>query len=88
MGRVNQNKLIELAKHKTKYDYDKTTNSSSFKIGDLVLIRLESRKKSQSPYIGTYEIIRIQGVNSILKVKDKEKLYQSNSLKLYNKNCN
>ena len=77
--------LIALAKHKTKYEYDKTTNSSSFNVGDLVLVRLESRNKNQCPCIIPFEIIKEQGVNSILKVKEKEKIYHNNSLKLYKK---
>ena len=82
----NARHFIELAKQKSKNEYDKTMNSSSFCVGDLVLVRLESRKKNQSPYIGPFEIIKVQGVNSILKVKDKEKLYHNNSLKLYKTN--
>ena len=63
--------------------YDKNTNISNFNTGDLVLIKLESRKKNQSPYKGPYKILKRLGRNSLLKVDNLEKIYHNNILKLY-----
>ena len=82
---TNAKKLINIAKEKSKLIYDKSINISDFDIGDLVLIKLESRKKNQSPYHGPYEIIKRMGVNSTLNVNNVEKIYHNNTLKLYKK---
>lgn len=79
-------KIINNVKNKRKIDYDKYTNISNLKIGDLVLVRLESRKKSQSPYHGPYRIIETDDVNSIIEIKGEHKKLHNNSLKKYNAN--
>lgn len=79
----NAKKLIDIAKQKSKEMYDKNTNISNFNTGDLVLIKLESRKKNQSPYKGPYKILKRLGMNSLLKIDNLEKIYHNNILKLY-----
>lgn len=77
---------LQITKQKTKTHYDKHTNIENLEVGDLVFIRLESRKKSQSPYHGPYKIIERKGINSILDVRGKPKIYHNNSLKKYKQN--
>lgn len=76
-------KLLEIAKAKRKLTYDKKINTANFKIGDLVLIKYETRRKNVSPYHGPYKIIKTLEENSILDINGKEKTYHNNSLKLY-----
>ena len=84
----NAKKYINMAKEKSKIIYDKNILNNNFNIGDLVLVKYESRKKNQSPYHGPYEIIRKENVNSYLNINDKEKMFHNNSLKLYKKKTN
>ena len=77
--------LINNAKNKSKILYDRDKSNTHFNIGDLVLVKLETRKKNQAPYHGPYEIIRINNVNSVILINGKEKEYHNNILKLYKK---
>lgn len=77
--------LTYKSKEKTKLVYDKKLNKTELDIGDLVLVKIETRKKNQSPYKGPYKIVKRLGVNSIIKIDSNEKIFHNNSLKLYKK---
>lgn len=55
----------------------------NLKIGDLVLVKLENRKKNIAPYHGPYKVIAIKDPNVIIEVNSKEKLIHKNNLKIY-----
>ena len=76
-------KLIHILKTKRKTEYDKNINVSNFEVGDLVLVKLENRKKSQSPYKGPYIIKQRQGVNSVIEIKNNLKTFHNNLLKKF-----
>lgn len=64
----------------TKNKYE---NRLNLKIGDLVLVKVENRKKNQSPYKGPYRIISRNGVNTTIDYEGKIKEIHNNNLKPY-----
>lgn len=58
-------------------------NKLNLNIGDQVLIRVENRKKNQSPYKGPYTIINKDNVNTIIDYNGTNKIIHNNNLKPY-----
>ena len=65
----NARNLIEKIKKDRQLESYKKTNSIELMIGDLVLVKLESRKKNEAPYHGPYEIVDIDDLNVSIKIK-------------------
>lgn len=81
-------KLLILAKERRKQFFDKNTSPSDIKVGDFVLIKAGERKKSDPPYVGPYQVIETNGVNSKLKINNSNKatstkIVHNNRLKMY-----
>lgn len=77
----NARNIINTVKQKRKSMYDRNINKANFEIGDLVYVRVENRKKNQSPYHGPYKIVKRNGVNSIVDINGKHKELHNNILK-------
>lgn len=80
----NARKLIEIVKDRRMLDSHNNANKIKLEVGDWVLVRLESRKKNESPYHGPYEIVDIDDLNVYIKIKNNIKAYHKNLLKKYN----
>lgn len=61
------NEFIFKAKQNRKVIYDKLSNKTNFKPGDLVMLSNENRTKFDPWYKGPYSIISIEGVNCVIK---------------------
>ena len=81
----NARNLIEKIKKDRQLESYKKTNSIELMIGDLVLVKLKSRKKNEAPYHGPYEIVDIDDLNVSIKIKNNVKKFHKNLLKKYNK---
>ena len=77
---------LKLTKDIRKTRYDRNKNISNFAVGDLVLIKYETRRKNQCHTHGPYKIINTQNENYIFEVNGKLKKYHNNTLKLFKKN--
>uniref|UniRef100_A0A6A7G2U0 Reverse transcriptase n=1 Tax=Hirondellea gigas TaxID=1518452 RepID=A0A6A7G2U0_9CRUS len=75
----------ELAKSKQKVYYDRLSRSRKFQPGDKVLMLLPtSTNKLLAEWKGPFEIVRkLNKVDYIIRVGDKEKSYHINMLKLF-----
>ena len=71
----NAKNLIEKIKKDRQLESYKKTNSIELVIGDLVLVKLESRRKNEAPYHGPYEIVDIDDLNVSMKIKNFTKIY-------------
>lgn len=80
----NARKLIKIVKDKRMLDSHNKANKIELKVGDWVLVGLESRRKNESPYHGPYEIVDIDDLNVYIKIKNNIKAYHKNLLKKYN----
>lgn len=78
-------KLVEITKEKRSIESYNNKNSIDLEIGDLVLVKLNNRKKNEAPYTGPYEVINIDNVNVELKINGKTKIVHKNLLKKYNR---
>lgn len=65
----NARNIIEKVKQNRQLDSNKKTNSIEIEIGDLVLVKVENRRKNESPYIGPYEVIDIDNPNVTISKK-------------------
>ena len=77
---VRQN--LETSKVYNKRHYDQYVHVPKFKIGEKVLVKDESvrrgrSKKLETPYVGPYEIVGIEGPNLLLRAR------RSNTLKIH-----
>ena len=77
-------KLLTNAKKIRKESYDKNSNPIEIKIGDLVYLSNENRKKLDPPYKGPFEVIELKGVNTKIRVGNNERIVHKNRLKKYN----
>jgi len=65
---------LESSKVQNKRHYDQYVHVPRFKIGQQVLVKDESvrrgrSKKLEAPYVGPYEIVKIEGPNLLLRTK-------------------
>jgi len=65
---------LEISKVYNKRQYDQYVNVPKFEIGEKVLVKDKSvcrgrSKNQEAPYVGPYEIVRIEGLNFILRTK-------------------
>jgi transposase InsO family protein len=80
---------LETAKLDNKKIYDRRVFVPKFEIGSKVLVKDESvrrgrSKKLEAPYVGPYEIIKIEGPNLVLRTrKGKEIKIHANRAKLF-----
>lgn len=74
--------LIIKSKEK-RISNDKYRNKFNLKVGELVLMKVENRKKHQSPYKGPYRIIERNGVNTTIDYNGTYKEIHNNNLKPY-----
>ncbi|HBS53814.1 MAG TPA: hypothetical protein DD806_07425 [Flavobacterium sp.] len=77
-------KLIIEAKQKTKIDYDKNSKIGNLKIGDIVTLERENRRKLDSMYTGKFMIEKIEEPNSLIKNLETNKITKvhNNRLKI------
>lgn len=73
--------MLDIAKTKRKYNYDKVVNPLNIQKGDLVLLKNENRRKLDAHYKGPYEVIELNDVNTKIKIGDKIKTVHNNNLK-------
>jgi hypothetical protein len=84
---VRQN--IEKSKAYSKRHYDQYVHVPKFKIGEQVLVKDESvrrgkSKKLEAPYVGSYEIVGIEGPNLLLRPRRSKTLkIHANRAKLF-----
>jgi Reverse transcriptase (RNA-dependent DNA polymerase)/RNase H-like domain found in reverse transcriptase/Integrase zinc binding domain/Retroviral aspartyl protease len=72
---------LEKEKEARKLEYDKNLRIVNFKIGDKVWIRDEARQKLDPVNLGPYRIIKLEGVNVVIKnKKNKNQTIHSNRL--------
>jgi hypothetical protein len=85
----NARKNIQSTKERNKITYDKRISAPIFKEGDKVLLydealRRDRSRKLESRWRGPYEIIKIKGVNCILRItKNKTIKVHLNRVKLF-----
>lgn len=79
----NARNIIEQTKIKRSLNSLSNTNRIDIKIGDLVLVKKENRRKNESPYHGPYEVINIENLNVTIRINNKEKIFHKNLLKKY-----
>lgn len=79
----NARKMIENIKLKRSVNSDRNKNSIDIRIGDLVLLKIENRKKNEPPYKGPYEVVDIDNVNVTIRIKTDDKVVHKNLLKKY-----
>ena len=78
-AKINEN----VSKSKQKVYYDKNTRKRNYKVGDKVLLLLPtSSNKLLAEWKGPYEIVRrLNKVDYIVRIMDKERVYHVNMLK-------
>lgn len=81
----NARELIEIAKKNRSLESYNKTNSIDIKLGDLVLVKVGNRKKSDPPYHGPYKVVNIDELNVTLQINNGTKTVHKNLLKKYNK---
>lgn len=74
-------KLLIIAKEKRKKKYDITSNPLNTEVGSRVYLRVGPQKKHNKPYVGPYEVIECDNVNTTIKMNDKTKKVHNNRLK-------
>lgn len=77
----NARRLLESVKENREIESRKKTNNIELTIGDLVLIKVGNRTKSEPPYHGPYKIVDIEDLNVLVKIKGNIKAYYKNLLK-------
>lgn len=66
-------KLTEMAKNKTKSQYDKTAQKFNINIGDKVLLKNENRHKLDTMYLGPFIVIEIKETNTVIEDPNSKK---------------
>lgn len=79
----NARKILDVVKNNRRIESHKKSNSIELKIGDLVLVKVGNRTKSEPPYNGPYPVVDIDDLNILVKVKNNIKSYHKNLLKKY-----
>lgn len=77
-------KLTMKVKENRQVESRDKANSIKLEIGELVLVRIENRRKNEAPYKGPYTIVAIDDVNISVKIGNNIKSYHKNLLKKYN----
>merc|ERR1712074_434118 len=79
-----------VSKSKQKLYYDKNTRKRNYKIGDKVLLLLPtSSNKLLAEWKGPFEIVRrINKVDYVVRIYDKERVYHINMLKPFYERVN
>jgi hypothetical protein len=72
-------------KEKRKITYDKNSRLMSINKGDLVLVKIEDRKKLDPIFKGPFEVEEVESPNVRLKVGNKSKLIHKDRVKPYNR---
>ena len=80
----------EGSKSKQKYYYDRNTRKRNYKMGDKVLLLLPtSSNKLLAEWKGPYEIVRrLNKVDYVVRIYDKERVYHINMLKPFYERVN
>lgn len=76
--------LLDESKKVVKEWYDRTARELRLTPGDRVLMVKEDRNKREPVYDGPFEVIRVEGVNVVMKgVTGKEKTVHKNRVRKY-----
>lgn len=76
-------KNLLASKEKRKLEYDKKSNPEYYIIGEKVLLRNETGKKSEILYKGPYKIVKIDSPNISIRINGKIVVVHKNRVKKY-----
>lgn len=82
-AQLKAKELLNVSKNKNKVYYDKNAKPIDLKINDLVLLKVENRKKFQSPFEGPFKIVSLDNVNCTINKCNKYVTVHKNRLKKY-----
>jgi hypothetical protein len=78
---VYENLINSKSKRKDKFDH--CAKESTYRSGELVLLKKKGRKKLDDVFIGPFEITKDEGPNVEIKIKNKQQLVHKNRIKPY-----
>lgn len=76
--------LLNNAKAKSKVIYDRNCNTIDVKVGDLILVKNESKGKFDPEYAGPFEVIELSNFNVSFNHKNKINTVHRNRIKKFN----